>query len=217
MVSSPWIRIVALSVGLGAVATQGQAEGALALDAAAWAPCIGQTTCSIPGLQLSAAGATATARLSQQIDRARGAVPGLGVEHDLGNGFNDAELQGPVGGQGGERLVIAFDTPQTIAEITLVYLFNPAHVPGDPAETALISASLGDTHLGRIAVTSVDDATVTLDGPAEAAKLAASGSGTIRVLRPFAGRSVDRLVFSATAVTAGDSSDYALGAILTGP
>ncbi|MGF1503042.1 MAG: hypothetical protein ACFBSD_14615 [Paracoccaceae bacterium] len=204
---APANEVPAAPAGLGDRSAEAPG-GEMRVDARSARACLGARGCRLDRARLEAA--PPGARISLQIDRARGGVSGLGIARDPGNGFNDAELQGPVAGRGGERLTIRLDGPHLIGEIRLAHLFNPEHIDGDPAEAAVVDAWLGAEPVGRLRVTSLDDREIAVEGPVEDARRVSPVAGVIRLIEPFRGAPVDRVVFSAAAVEGGDSSDYSL-------
>lgn len=207
---SQWIA------GAAALALAAEA-GAVELGPDAWQGCLGRASCTLGAVTLEAGGAGAT--LAEQIDRARGGVAGLGVARDPGNGFNEAEIQGPVGalGTAGETLTVRFDRPHRIGLIDVAHLFSPAQIPADPAETAVIEGFAGGRALGAVRLTHAGAAAIRLEGPAAGHAVLMPEAGLIRILAPFGAEAPDRLVFSAPAVAEGDTADYSLARIEAEP
>lgn len=200
----------------------GLALAALALPARAeqfgpadWQACLGQAACEVAGLRLAARSAGGSAAFAEQVDTERGGPPGLGVMADPGNGFNDPELQGPVGGRGGERIEVELVPPRAVVSITLAHLFNPEEVDGDPPEAAIIEGFAGSESLGTVTVLSEGAGRVRLDGLAAGADRLPGGGGATLIRAPFGARDVSRLVFTAAAVASGDSADYSIAGIRT--
>lgn len=180
-----------------------------------WQPCLGQAVCEVAGLRLAAGSASGPATFAEQVDAERGGAPGLGVMADPGNGFNDPELQGPVGDRGGERIEVELVPPRAVISITLAHLFNPEEVEGDPPETAIIEGFAGGESLGTVTVVSERAGEIRLDGPAAGADRLPGGGGGVLIRAPFGAREVSRVVFTAAAVTSGDSADYSIAGIRT--
>ncbi|GMG84906.1 hypothetical protein LNKW23_41220 [Paralimibaculum aggregatum] len=188
---------------------------AFVIDPRTYGPCLGAARCSIGPAVLSAMPEGAS--FAQQIDAARGNVRGLGIAHDPGNGFNEAELQGPVGEgaeqRGGEGIRIDFAVPQRIGSVILAHLFHPGSVAGDATERAIIRGYSGETALGTISVSSREDGSIAASGPLEQAQLVSAEAGVIYLKHPFPGAALTRIEFTAAAVAAGDTSDYSLARI----
>jgi hypothetical protein len=199
------------------IALVSSAALATEIGPANWSACLGRPACGIGEARLVAGGAGGAARFAEQADPDRGAVPGLGVQADPGNGFNDPELQGPVSGAGGETIAVEWRRPQRILAITIAHLFNPEHISDDPAERAVIEARAGGERLAVLELTSVDDSTVRLAGAGGGTKRLSLEAGVVLVMDPFDGRAVDRLVFSAPPVPSGDTSDYSIASIRSEP
>lgn len=195
------------------------AAGACAFELGpeAWQGCLGRPVCEIGAVRIEAGGAGAL--LAEQIDRARGGVAGLGVARDPGNGFNDAELQGPVAalGTAGETITVRFARPHRIRSIDIAHLFSPAQIPADPPETAVIEGFAGDRRLGTLRLVHLGAARSGLEGPAAGHTALLPEAGLFRILEPFAGAAPDRLVFSAPPVPEGDSADYSVAGIAAEP
>ncbi len=207
--------------GFGAAAVLGVAATAAAFEIRpeVYKTCLGLAECDLGAARLVARGGDAgrPAVLAEQDDPARGGVRGLGVAHAPGNGFNDPELQGPVAGAGAERIEVVYARPQRVRAITVAHLFNPQHIGDDPTEEAVIEAFLDGETVGTVVLTSLDDRTVSALGPVGTVDRRSTEAGVIDLEDPFADAIVDRLVFSAPGVPAGDSSDYSIARIATEP
>lgn len=203
-----------------ALALLASPAGAADISPDTYRPCLGQPRCTIGAATLRAE-AAGPAVFAEQIDSARGSVPGLGVMHDPGNGFNEPELQGPVGAgadrRGGERIVVDFAPPQVVAVIVVAHLFNPDDVPGDAAEEALIEGFAGGQSLGLIALASLSATTMRLRGPVGEMNAVNAEAGETMLIAPFLGQAVDRIVFSSAPVAAGDTSDYSVHRLIARP
>ncbi len=213
------MRCEAVLTAIGVVAALGLATPAAGFEIGpeSYRICLGRTDCDLGAARLRALGDDPgrPARFTEQDDPARGGVRGLGVAHAPGNGFNDPELQGPVAGGSGERIEVSYPAPQRVRAITIAHLFNPEHIDADPTEEAIIEGFLGAEPVGTIVVTSLTDRSVQLIGPGGQVHRSSTEAGVIDLAAPFAGVAVDRLVFSAPGVPAGDSSDYSIARILT--
>ncbi len=194
---------------------------ALDISPETYGHCLGAPACRIGAAWIVAEPSDDDARLAEQLDQERGAMAGLGVAHNAGNGFNNPEIQGAVApgdrAHTGERLVVAFDTPHRVTTITLAHLFNPETVPGDAAEEALVEGFSNGESLGVISVASLSRTTTRLTGPVGQMTEVSPEAGAIMLIGPFVGAPVDRLVFRARGVEAGDTSDYSVARITALP
>ena len=207
------IRCSLVAAGIAAAATSAGSAREITPESAAG--CFGRSVCEVAGIRLAAFGGdNRPARLVLQVDAERGGA-GIGVDHDPGNGFNDAEIQGSVGGAGGEALEVRFPGQRRVEAIAFAHLFNPDLIPDDPVETAVVVAYAGGEAIARIAVTSVGEG-FEIDGDAALAH-DPGAPGVVRVLEPFGALEPDRLVFTAPGVEGGDSADYSVAAIRVAP
>jgi len=178
--------------------------------------CIGAADCRIGAARI-VAGPAPGARLGEQFFRD---VVGLGVTLTDTGADRDRELQGPIMADAvpGETISIAYDAPHAIESIVIAHLYNPG-VAGDPTEEAIIEGFRDGARIGSLIVHSESDGPgdFTISGNHTATVHRHSVSaGAFSIETPFAA-AVDRLVFRATAVGSGDTSDYSVVSIIARP
>jgi len=198
---------------LGLSLPQGAGAAEIGIDLARENGCLGQQSCRLGPARLSA-GPGAEARLIEQTYRE---VSGIGIALIDTAADRDREIQGPVLDKDvlGERLTLTLDRARAIEAVTVAHLFNPS-VPGDPAELAIIEGFRDGVSLGAIRLRNEGEAEsgFSASGAAfDGVERVAQDAGVFVLTTPFGGP-VDSVVFTAGAVSSGDSSDYSLVSVL---
>jgi hypothetical protein len=207
------IRAAGLAIGLGIAGTA--AADPFTLNEGNWASCLGQTTCSVGDVTVTAIGGaapsgftTTTTPLMTDISYRGG--KGLGIDYLEFGGNNRKEIQAA------ETLKLEF--PESVVSmVQLIFLYNPSEFSNDPQEIAIIGANPGGTPTTyTLQVFSNAPGDFTWSGPGTVTR-DSTGLGLWTFNNPFGLDKVSEITLSAplnplvsSDNTPIDSSDFAL-------